>query len=263
MKTIGSVSYLNARPLIEGLDSRADVKIVPAVPSQLLDGLLRGGYEIALCPTIDYQIAPERLRILPVGGIASRKETLTVRLFSPIPIDEITAVRVDSDSHTSVALLEVVFAQRFGRKLELTPVITDVTTGREEDSALLLIGDKVITTEPKSSLYPFQLDLGAAWHELTGLPFVFAVWMARQDTALDDLPQLLAETREKNERRIGAIALQYARAHGWPLDLATRYLESLLQYRIGEMEKRSMREFWSLCARHGIIQELRPMAAHR
>jgi chorismate dehydratase len=262
MKTIGSVSYLNARPLIYGLEAVPGITIETAVPSRLLDWLLTGKADVALCPTIDFQLAREKLRILPVGGIASHSETLTVRLFSPVPLEDVFCVRVDGDSRTSVALLEVIFAQRFDRRLRLKPVITDVSTDSDDDSALLLIGDKVVTTEPRFSDYPYQLDLGAAWFEMTGLPFVFAVWMARQETVLDGLPLQLAEAREKNERRIESIALRFARTHGWPLDLATWYLSDLLHYRIGEMEKRGMQEFWSLCAIHGVIPELRPLAVH-
>src|SRR4051812_26814768 len=85
---IGSVSYLNARPLIYGLDGRADVALTLDVPSRLLDGLREDRFDVALLPVIDYQRI-EGLRIVPAGGIGSDGQTLTVRIFSRVPVEEI------------------------------------------------------------------------------------------------------------------------------------------------------------------------------
>src|SRR5271163_3731305 len=100
---VGSVSFLNARPLIYGLDEAEDVDLSLAVPSDLLDGLRSRVYDVALLPVIDYQRLPG-LRLMDAGGIGSDGPTLTVRLFSPVPLREVKVVAVDTDSHTSVVL---------------------------------------------------------------------------------------------------------------------------------------------------------------
>src|SRR5439155_5936270 len=104
---IGSVSYLNARPLIYGLDAHPGVELHLEVPSRLLDGLRADRFDVALLPVIDYQRL-ENLIIIPAGGIGSDGPTLTVRLFSKVPVKQIRSLACDPDSHTSVALARII-----------------------------------------------------------------------------------------------------------------------------------------------------------
>src|SRR5687767_15947212 len=104
---IASVSFLNARPLIEGLDREPGVELTLDVPSKLLDGLRDRRYDVALLPVIDYQKL-DNLTIIPAGGIGSDGETLTVRVFSRVPIHQIQTLACDPDSHTSVALARII-----------------------------------------------------------------------------------------------------------------------------------------------------------
>src|SRR5277367_1504112 len=100
---VGSVSYLNAKPLIHRLEEDPLIDLRLAVPSMLLDGLNSGQLDIALLPVIDYQRMRDG-RIVPSGGIGCDGPTLTVRIFSRKPIQEIEVLECDSESHTSVAL---------------------------------------------------------------------------------------------------------------------------------------------------------------
>src|SRR3954462_8421594 len=166
---IGSVSYLNAKPLIYGLENQHDLSLILDVPSKLLPGLREKRFDIALLPVIDYQRL-DGLKIVPSGGIGCDGPTLTVRIFSRVPIERIKTLACDTDSHTSVALAHLILANRFG----LRPQFHDLTAPRANaHDAVLLIGDKVVCDEPAG--YRYQLDLGQGWKEMTGLPFVFAV----------------------------------------------------------------------------------------
>ena len=106
---IGSVSYLNAKPLIYGLEEEKDLRVELAVPAKLLEGLRSGAYDVALLPVIDFQ-RMEGLRVLTSGGIGCDGPTLTVRIFSKAPIEQIKVLACDTDSHTSVALARVILA---------------------------------------------------------------------------------------------------------------------------------------------------------
>src|SRR5213075_1692545 len=100
---LGSVSYLNAKPLIHGLEAQSDnLDLSLDVPSRLPEGLRGGGFDVALLPVIDYQRMPN-LRIVPAGGIGCDGPTLTVRIFSQQPIEQTRVLACDPDSHTSVA----------------------------------------------------------------------------------------------------------------------------------------------------------------
>jgi chorismate dehydratase len=258
---VGAVSYLNARPLIEGLQTRPGVSLVTDVPSGLLRRLVEGEVDLALCPVIDFQRSTAPLRVIPAGGIGSDGPTLTVRLFSRRPISELEEIAVDSDSHTSIALLQVVLRHLLGRvpRLLSFDARTDIPSDHE---AALLIGDKVVTADPGKEAYPFQLDLGGAWREMTGLPFVFAVWMARAGASLGSLPEVLEEQLTANLARVPEIASKCGPVSGWPVQLAERYLGEILQYRIGERELQAIQLFWDHCRRLGLTPSERPLALY-
>lgn len=257
MATVAVVSFLNATPLVDGLDDVAGVDVIRAVPSRLLAALTSGRADIALCPTVDFQRSPEPLAIVPAGGISSAAATMTVRVFSQQPIVALERIAVDSDSHTSVALLQIVLEARFGRRPEMVPLPGAATDWAAE--AMLLIGDKVVTCNPPATRYPYQLDLGQAWSELTGLPFVFAVWMCRAGADLGRLPAVLAELRTVNAGRLEAIVAAHATRLGWRTGPARRYLGQLLHHTIGDRELVAMEMFWGECHRLGLIATPRPL----
>ena len=100
---LGVVSFLNTLPLIDGLDVCTDVELRCTVPSLLIDQLLGDEVDIALCSSIDYLRSPEPLRIVPVGMLGCCGPTMTVRLYSAVPIEPLEGVYCDCESHTSVA----------------------------------------------------------------------------------------------------------------------------------------------------------------
>src|SRR5690349_3383474 len=118
---LGSVSYLNAKPLIYGLENSEDLQIALDVPSKLLEDLQGDLFDLALLPVIDYQ-RMENLCAVPSGGIGSDGQTLTVRIFSKRPIEQIHTLACDTDSHTSVALARIILAETFRIRPELVPL---------------------------------------------------------------------------------------------------------------------------------------------
>lgn len=243
---VGSVSFLNATPLIYGLTELADVRLSLEVPSRLLDGLRQGRYDVALLPVIDYQRLPG-LRLLASGGIGCDGPTLTVRLFSAAPFERVRTLACDTDSHTSVALARIIFAERFGFVPEFVPLSRDVNGS----SARLLIGDKVVSDEPRG--LPHQLDLGEAWKQLTGLPFVFAAWMARGEADLGDLPRRLERAKSEGLAHVDEIIAREAPRRGWPADVACRYLTQFLKFDIGPAQLEAIERFHALAWKHGVL----------
>lgn len=246
---IGSVSFLNAKPLIFGLEEAEGIELHLDVPSRLLDGLQEGRFDVALLPVIDYQRMPG-LRLLTSGGIGSDGRTMTVRIFSPVPIERITTLACDSDSHTSVALARVILAERFGIRPEFVPL-----DGAPIDpgAARLLIGDKVVCEEPGGLNH--QLDLGEAWKQQTGLPFVFAAWMAREGVELGDLPSRLEQAKREGRAHIDPIIDRFAIPRGWPASIAREYLTERLQYDISPAHLDAIRLFHRFAHKYGLIPE--------
>jgi chorismate dehydratase len=243
---VAAVSYLNAKPLIYGLEDSQTIDLQLGVPSALLDGLRERTSDVALLPVIDYQRL-DGLRIIPAGGIGCDGPTLTVRIFSRRPIREIRTLECDSDSHTSVALARVILAEHFG----ITPEFAGLSPASDRD-AKLLIGDKVICEPPRNMEH--QLDLGQAWKEMTGLPFVFAAWMARPGVELGDLPARLERAKRRGLAHVNEIIARHALPRGWPAAIALQYLTTYLKYDIGERQLEAIRVFHKLAAKHGMIE---------
>lgn len=246
---IGSVSYLNAKPLIYGLGDVDNIRLSLDVPSKLMDGLRDRRFDVALLPIIDYQRL-EDVRILTSGGIGCDGPTLTVRIFSRVPVARIERLSCDVQSHTSVALARVILAEHYGRR----PRFLDYDHSRpgDETEAILLIGDKVVCDEPSG--FDYQVDLGAAWKEMTGLPFVFAAWVARGDAELGDLPAQLERAKREGMAHLAEIVQRDAIPRGWPAELAMRYMTEYLKYDIGPRQLQAIRRFHQLAAAHGMIE---------
>jgi chorismate dehydratase len=145
MLRLSAVSFFNTAPLVYGLDRDPSLAIRFGVPSSLLDDLTHDRADVALLPVIDYQRL-EGLRIIPATGIGCDGPTLTVRLFSRTPIDQTRTLAADTDSHTSVILARVILQKRFGITPEVVPL--DRATDAPHETRLL-IGDKVVTDEPR------------------------------------------------------------------------------------------------------------------
>lgn len=259
-RRVGCVSFLNAKPLIEGFRESVppDVQLEFDVPSALLDGLETGRTDIALCPVIDFYRSHEPLEIVPVGGIGCHRSTLTVKLCSRTPIDQIRCIHADTDSHTSVALVQIVLHEAYGIRPQIASYDANDDNNDRPDT-VLLIGDKVVHAAPPTLQYQYQLDLGEVWAAQTGLPFVFAVWMARQGADLGPIPRMLEARRVDNALRIDQIVTDHAEAHGWPQDLARQYLGQLLHYEIGPAQLEAIDIFAAKAHKLGLIGAPRPL----
>ena len=263
---VGVVSFVNTLPLIDGLQGCRELDLRAAVPSRLLYRLLEGEVEAALCSSIDYQRSPVPMVVLPVGRLGCDGPTMTVRLYSRTPIAQIARVHCDTDSHTSVALLRILLDRQYGIRPEFVDYDAgDPATAGASDwpDAMLLIGDKVVTDSPPAVRYPHQLDLGAAWHELTGLPFTFAVWMARADTDPDRLrlaAVILDRQRRRNRPLLDRIVHDSAVPRGWPADLAREYLGVRLRYDWTERAVAGLEAYWAAAEEMGLIGHRRPLA---
>jgi chorismate dehydratase len=263
---LGVVSFVNTLPLIDGLEKLVDVDLRSTVPSLLLDQLVGGEVDVALCSSIDYQRSDAPLTILPVGLLGCDGSTLTVRLYSTRPLDRISEVYCDTDSHTSVVLMQILLKEQF----QIEPRLIDydarerVADNRPLDwpQAVLLIGDKVVTDSPPAIRYPYQLDLGAAWAERTGLPFVFALWLARREcdpSIIANAAAILDRQRRHNRERLDLIIHRRALSRGWPADLADGYLKQEIAFEWSEQRRVGLELFFDKAVEHGLANHRRPL----
>lgn len=261
---IGTVEYLNTTPLIAGLEKMAGLSLVSAVPSRIIDLLLSDAVDIGLVSLIDIARSKEPLVALPVGMIGCDGPTMTVRIFSKVPLESVTTLHADTDSHTSVALARVLLHRLHG----LSPEIVDFHAREHpfdaehsqdlDPETVLMIGDKVVTASPPAVRYPYQLDLGDAWHTMTGLPFVYAIWACKRGRAED--PSIIAaasaldRNRRRNKTRADQIINKSAKKHRWPVDLAKEYAGTLLRFDLDERAQAAIGVFLTMCREIGVLE---------
>ena len=282
MIRIGHVRYLNTLPLVEGLAAWREAELVQAVPAALAP-MLTGEdvarsprIDVGLCSVVDAVRSRVPLALIPAGMIGCDGPTLTVRLYSAVPWARVTRVHADTDSHTSVVLAQVLLRRRHGVMAEVVEFDAErheavgavdgprqagwearPTKAPHWPETLLVIGDKVVTDPPPAGRYAHQMDLGEAWREWTGLPFVYAMWMCRAAEAGTPAVRLagevLARQRQRNTVRLDWLVDRYAGERGWPADLARRYVGELLRYAVGPREREAVERFVSEAREAGLI----------
>ena len=196
MITIGHIRYANCTPIFTALlreHEQYAAHMVKGVPAEL-NLKLRGG-EIDVCPSssIEYGKHPDKYFILPDLSISSIGPVRSVLLFSRVPIEELesTSIGLTTDSDTSVNLLRILLARRFGFRNELIRTGLPVREALENFSALLLIGDAALR-ENMAAAGLYVYDLGELWYRLTGLPFVFALWLVTRKAVSEQPGQVVS-----------------------------------------------------------------------
>jgi chorismate dehydratase len=269
---IAAVQYLNTVTLIEGLETWDGCELVKAVPSKIAPMLTQGDADVGLASIVDALDTANDLAMIPSGMIGCDGPTLTVRLFSSIPIERITRVHADTDSHTSIMLADLLLRELHGISADFVEfdarermsIAQDRSIDPDEawPETLLIIGDKVVVDSPPAIRYPHQIDLGEAWHALTSLPFVYACWMCRASdigtTMIDEAGAMLERVRLRNDQRLDWLVTREAKAHGWPGDLARTYIGQLLSFGVDKRARQAVELFSSKLRSHGILDAQPP-----
>jgi chorismate dehydratase len=236
---VGSVGYLNTVPLTRGLEE----EVVYATPSRLAEMLQRDELDAGLVSVVEV-LFNDRYDILDGIAIASLGEVKSVLLAHRKPLSEATEIFCDTASLTSVQLLRVLLAER-GLKPQFKPLGT-YNMAALPDYAML-IGDPALDF----ALAPHEheiWDLGAAWFEMTSLPFVYAVWALRRGVQNAPLRQLLREARDFGLDTLDSIIRTRTE---YDYDFRKDYLSWHIHYHLGSDEKRGLAKFIELLGRHG------------
>ncbi len=235
---VGSVRYLNAVPLTRGLEEQVSF----TVPSKLAEMLHRDELDAALVSVTEV-LLNDRYDVLDGIAVASLGEVKSVLLAHRRPIEEAKEIFCDTASLTSVQLLRVLLAER-GLHPEFRPL-----AGYDFDALpdfALLIGDPALDFLRAPRQHELW-DLGAAWYEMTALPFVYAVWALRRGVENSALRRQLREARD-----FGMDTLDYIirTRTDYDYDFRNDYLSWHIHYHLGADEKRGLARFTELLRKH-------------
>jgi chorismate dehydratase len=232
---VGIVNYLNTRPLLKGLTQLSldgEIELSQNYPAQIAEDLLMARIDIGLVPVAVLPRLPQAA-IIGSHCIATKGIVASVCLFSTQPLETLDSIYLDYQSRTSVQLLRILLRDHWKKEVTFLPSTSSAFI--EEINGQrggLIIGDRALN------------DLGDAWHQMTGLPFVFAVWVAT--TPLEDkFVNKFIQANELGMNSLPALALENASSIDYDL---MRYYTENIDYRFTDDKREAMNHFLSLCS---------------
>jgi chorismate dehydratase len=267
---LGRIGYLNVLPLHHPLETGiigngsgpADFELVAGPPAELNALMDQGLLDLSGCSSIEYARHADKYLLVPNLAIGSRGPVQSVLLLCrtrPEDLDGRT-VLVSAATHTSAALVDLLLTQQLGvRPGYRTGDASAVLARGERPEAILCIGDEALNLRRHPD-YPVRMDLGEAWRQWTGLPFIFGVWIARRDAVATRRAEIVAGARlllagkawgQAHLDEISALA-----ARGGSMDKAQMrsYFDGLV-YDLGAEEQAGLRLFYERLAEAGVIAQ--------
>ncbi len=248
--TVGCVPYLNAKPLVRQFYEEgpaSPVQVVFDVPS-LLPGRLRANHvQAIMVSSIEALRTPTR--VADGVSISTRADVVSVRLFSRVPIESIESLALDASSMTSNALAQIILAERYGVRPSLESALPSAQLMLERADACILIGDNGMRA---SSEGLHVLDLGREWVALTGLPFVWAMWVG--GAGLDrTLAEHLRGAARYGMERLDEVVPWAAAETGFTEAQCRHYLAEIMDYGLADDHKAGLAEFGRKLVAHGLL----------
>lgn len=242
---VGCVKYLNARPLIYGWSGPVDFDH----PSSLCQKLARGDLDVALVSSIEYLRRPQ-YQVVEGVSVAAFGPVHSVILAHPGGIQSGEEIEFDPASETSAALLRCLLADRQSRsRLADGGVLQSEKSQSSAARPRLLIGDQAIRFRELHPDLPFS-DLAEVWKEVTGLPFVFALWLIRPEVA--DSAGIAGELRKLRDENLLRLDEICDREKEFPSEFCRNYFRINLRFGFDAYEKAGLLEFHRRCLACGL-----------
>jgi chorismate dehydratase len=281
---LGSVGYLNARPLVYRLDRAPRFDLRFDAPAGCADLLHSRGIDVGLIPSIEYLRGPVAAgrpegmySIVPDLAIASCGPVASVALFTTRSMGDVRSIALDASSRTSVALVRVLCSRVFHITPSFErrgPSIADMLAHAD---AALIIGDPALLLNPREvQLKPRtapvgvepanetleKVDLGQVWTEHTGLPFVYAFWAGVPGVLTTDDVRDLQDARDLGVEHSDDIAREYFREPG-EQDIGARYLRDNIKYSLGPEECAGLECFYRYAVEAGVVERAHELQFYR
>jgi chorismate dehydratase len=262
---VGRIPYINCYPVYGGIDRGLiplDAELVTGTAADLNDLLAAGELDLSVISAVEYARDAASYHLLPDLAISCDGPVHSVKLFSRRPVEALgdaTVLRTAS-SRTSVLLLELLCRHRWQvsprfATVRAEPSDLDALAGFPHD-AVLVIGDAALLLAARGE-YPVEVDLGLAWREWTGLPFVFAVWAARRSAdqaKARDVHARLLESRAWGLANLDLLADQAWATTGIPRAVCRDYLADL-DYRFSYRHLAGLTDFFRRLAADGLVPD--------
>jgi len=262
---VGRIPYINCYPVYGAIDRGlvpCPGELVTGTAADLNDLLAAGELDLSVVSAVEYARDAASYHLLPELAISCDGPVHSVKLFSLRPVENLTGATVlrSASSRTSVLLLELLCRHRW----QVAPRFATVRAEPSDLDALaqfpheavLVIGDAALLLAARAH-YPVEIDLGEAWREWTGLPFVFAVWAARRcadQTRVREVHARLLESRAWGLGHLDLLADQAWATTGIPRDVCRDYLGDL-DYGFSYRHLAGLTDFFRRLAQDGLVPD--------
>lgn len=234
---VGRISYMNVALVYHQLDNGlrpAWLKMITAPPSVLNTLLEKGVLDVSPVSSAAYARNQDEWHLLPDLSIACHGKVMSVLLLSQVPLDQLEGqqVLITDESASAAELLKLLFSRKKIYPLYTTGAIRKPADIHGSARAALVIGDAALSGRWDEH-FPYQWDLGAMWKDITGLPFVFAVWAVRKSFA-ERFPEVVATiydlfliSKKDGRKHLDEIACSVSAKLGLGLDVCRTYYHQL------------------------------------
>ena len=267
---VGKVDFINTLPVFYPLESGAvdhDFEIIADTPAVLNSLLASDQIDLGVVSSIEYGRNFDKYLLLPDLSISCKSRVCSVLLLSTVPLEQLNdrEILLTPKSSTSTALLKLLFLRRF----EVTPHYRernyhmDGAGWPEGVKAVLAIGDDALRLK-KNRAVSLALDLGAAWHEWTGHPFVFAVWalrhgsVAQRDGQVHQAHKILLEARDYGLNHLEEIAATVDKCSWFSRRECLQYLQTI-EYDLDSDKQAGLRLFFDMLYETGELSRRVPL----
>jgi len=261
---LGSVSFLNAKPLTYALENdliKHDFNIIQTPPSELSQKLYNGEIDLGLIPVAEL-LKRKNYRVVPDISISSTGNVDSVIVLAKSGLKELKTIAVDRRSQSSTALLRIVLEIFHNSRPEYIPTDIDSSDMLEGVDGAMLIGDsglkKCYSHDEGYKVY----DLGKIWNDETGLPFVYAVFAVNRDVILGENLDALIESKRYGLDNIDKIAGIESAKLSIDCDICRTYLSDRIKYDLGEAEIKGIIKYSQLLAELDQAEEITKLAIY-
>ena len=262
---LGRIPWINCYPVYAAIDRGlvgVPAELVSGTAAELNDLLAAGELQVSVVSAVEYARNAAEYHLLPDLAITSDGPVHSVALFSRRPLAELDrrTILITASSRTSVLLLDLLCRHRWSVRPHFATARAEATDleslARLPHEAVLVIGDAALLLRAQGR-YPVRVDLGEAWKDWTGLPFVFAVWAARRDAgnaSVQAVHRGLLESRAWGLAHLDQLAREAHHRTGVAERTCREYLGDL-DYALSYRHLAGLTDFFRRLALEGLVPD--------
>jgi len=248
---IAVVDSFLADPLIHGLDSQ--FKIIRDTPLGCVNRLIEGVVNSALIGTLDYAKGKGNWKLIPEICIAAKGSLKTINLFFNKDIRDLSTIAVDSIDFTAMTLLKIIMQEKYEIAPEIIMPEGNLTDRLKNADAVLLSGNEAFSIQQSNKMF---IDLSDEWYDLTGLPFVYALWavheMVLNQSMIEQIKVMVGENLMNLEKVMDSSYKQEKQ----PGNIKSEFIRRNITFQFGLDEKEAITEFYRYAFFFGQIEHI-------